>query len=364
MIVVTSPLKQSLSDIFKNQKILITGHTGFKGSWLALWLCELGATVTGFSLAPEYPNSHFELLKLKKHINHFEGDLRDSEALSQCIKETNPEYIFHLAAQAIVRRSYEDPKATFEINISGGINLLEAVKKTSSTKALVYITSDKVYHNQEWPWGYRENDQLGGHDPYSASKAAAEIVVSSYLNSFFMDRNNFGGATTRAGNVIGGGDWANDRIIPDCIRALKANTSIEIRNPTATRPWQHVLDPLHGYLRLAAALAKDPKKFGGSWNFGPEAGSNYTVHEVAERVIKHWGSGQIETSRNSGPFEHKLLQLSIEKATHELGWKPRWHPERSIKETVHWYRSLYEGANAENISRAQIHAFEVTKNAG
>ena len=348
----------SLRDFFQNQNVLVTGHTGFKGSWLALWLHQLGAKVTGFSLPPESDPSHFNLLNLKNVINHIEGDLRVQAAIEKCIQETKPSCVFHLAAQALVRRSYQDPRSTFSTNIMGGINLLEALKQSDTIKSLVYITSDKAYYNQEWAWGYRENDRLGGHDPYSASKAASELVFSSYSSSFFDDMQDFGAATARAGNVIGGGDWSPDRIIPDCIRALEKKTDILVRNPGATRPWQHVLDPLFGYLKLAKALAMEPLKFQGAWNFGPETGDALSVSEVTKRVIKYWGSGKFKVTKKPGPFEHQLLQLSIEKAKLNLGWKPRWNSERAIKETVHWYRSIANEKKAMDVSCSQICAFE------
>lgn len=354
-------LTESLNDFFYGQRVLITGHTGFKGSWLALWLHQLGAEVTGFALPPEPHRSHFDLLKIKNDINHIEGDLRDPLSIHHCIEEAQPSYVFHLAAQSLVRQSYENPKSTFDINIMGGVNLLEALRNNNTVKALVYITSDKSYLNQEWVWGYRENDRLGGHDPYSASKAASELVFSSYSSSFFDKRKGFGAATARAGNVIGGGDWSVDRIIPDCIRALENKSPIIIRNPNATRPWQHVLDPLHGYLKLAQALTKNPNYFGGPWNFGPELGTALTVAEVAERVIKYWGSGKYSVARDLGPFEHQLLQLSIDKAKLNLLWKPRWDSERAIKETVYWYRSIADGQKATDVSNSQIRAFQETR---
>lgn len=356
-------MKKTLRETFADERVLITGHTGFKGSWLALWLSEMGADVTGFALAPEYERSHFELLGLAGRIKHIEGDLRDADPILECVEDFKPTFVFHLAAQALVRRSYNDPKATFDTNVGGGVNVMEAIRNQEQLKALVYITSDKAYSNKEWTWGYRENDELGGHDPYSASKAAAEMVFSSYFHSYLKGRDHLGTATTRAGNVIGGGDWSDDRIIPDCIRALESDTPIIIRSPEATRPWQHVLDPLHGYLQLAAALSEDPRKFEGSWNFGPDVGAGLTVLEVTERVIQHWGSGSLEIAANAGPFEHRLLQLSIDKAKLELRWKPRWHSGRSIKETVQWYRDVTDGANAIDVSRAQIKAFEESHDA-
>ena len=261
-----------MGDIYADRRVLVTGHTGFKGSWLALWLHELGANVTGLSLPPNTKPSHFELIGLKELLLHIEGDIRDLKIVKRAFDAANPQIVFHLAAQPLVRDSCDNPKGTFDTNIGGTVNILEAIRQCPSVKAVVVITSDKCYENKEWVWGYRENDALGGHDPYSASKGATEIVCSAYHRSFF-DKNgcgpHLGFATARAGNVIGGGDWANDRIIPDCIRALSQGEPISIRNPNATRPWQHVLDPLSGYLLLAKRLLDDPDHFCGAWNFGP-----------------------------------------------------------------------------------------------
>lgn len=253
----------SIMKIFKGKRVFITGHTGFKGSWLAFLLCEIGADVMGFALPPATTMNHFNLLNLDKKIKHVVGDIRDASLLSATLNKFKPEFVFHLAAQALVRPSYSEPAATFSTNVIGSVNLLDAVRLCESVRSLVYITSDKCYENVEWIWGYRENDQLGGRDPYSASKAAAEIVFSSYVRSFFEQNTSLGAASARAGNVIGGGDWALDRIIPDCIRAIEVGDPIRLRNPAATRPWQHVLEPIAGYLLLAARLYDEPKLWGG-----------------------------------------------------------------------------------------------------
>jgi len=342
---------------FAGKNVLVTGHTGFKGSWLSLWLTEMGAEVTGYALAPEYDRSHFELLNIQDRIHHVEADIRDVDRLKAVFDESEPDFVFHLAAQALVRRSYDDPKTTFDTNLGGAVNLLEAVRRTKSIQALVFITSDKCYLNKEWTWGYRENDELGGHDPYSASKAAAEMAFMAYAHSYF----HIAGpavASTRAGNVIGGGDWATDRIIPDCVRALEANDPIVLRSPDATRPWQHVLDPLHGYLQLAVGLAKESVASGGSWNFGPELDKGRTVLDVAETAVQIWESGEIVIDRpNDAPFEHKLLQLSIDKAKLELGWHPRWNGGQAIDATISWYKRVLSGEKAIDVSREQINAF-------
>ena len=349
----------SFRDTFKGRRVLVTGHTGFKGSWLALWLSEMGAEVTGFSLAPEYDRSHFELLDLGRRIRHIEGDIRDYDALCRTFDEAKPEFVFHLAAQALVRRSYYNPLGTFSTNVLGAANVLEVIRERDDTRVLIFVTSDKSYQNKEWVWGYRENDALGGDDPYSASKAGAEMAFAAYQHSFFQSRKNFCGASVRAGNVIGGGDWAEDRIIPDCIRALEAGKPIVLRNPDATRPWQHVLDPLNGYLTLAVAMTKNPKKFNGAWNFGPEVAAGLTVRDLGERVAKYWGGGTVKVDvPKDAPFEHRLLQLNIDKTKLELGWGPKWHSERAIKESIDWYMDVIGGKSAWDVSCAQIKAFE------
>jgi len=266
---------------FKDRRVLITGDTGFKGSWLSHWLNMLGADVTGYALPPKNRGDLFNQLRLQRRIHHVNGDIRNSAGLRKVFLHFRPEIVFHLAAQSLVRVSYADPAGTIETNVAGSAHLLDAVRRQPSVRALIYITSDKCYLNKEWAWAYRENDELGGRDPYSASKAAAELIFASYSASYFADRKTLGAASVRAGNVIGGGDWAIDRIVPDCIRALQKNRAIELRHPSAVRPWQHVLDPLYGYLVLAARLHAHPKDFSGSWNFGPSIHSSRTVHEVA-----------------------------------------------------------------------------------
>jgi len=356
--VVRLPGKFGDMDMFealKGKRILVTGDTGFKGSWLVLWLLEIGAEVQGYSLPPDNDFTHFRTTGLECLIRHTDGDIRDLEAFYQVMADFQPEIVFHLAAQALVRKSYQEPKNTFDTNIGGSVNILEAVRLTPSVLALVFITSDKCYRNKEWVWGYRENDRLGGQDPYSASKAAAEMVFNAYFESFFLDREQFGAATTRAGNVIGGGDWAQDRIIPDCMRALEDNQEIVLRNPAATRPWQHVLEPLSGYLQLATCLVTKPSRYSGAWNFGPSTRSVRSVGELVQNVIELWGSGsmKIEEEENA-PHEANLLQLNTDKAQIEMGWHPHWDAERSIKETVSWYRRTHEGEQPTDVSRAQI----------
>lgn len=346
---------EDLKKHFSNKKVFITGHTGFKGSWLAFVLEEVGAIVMGFSLPPVHPINHFDLLGLDNNISHVIGDIRDAVKLRSVVDSFKPEFVFHLAAQALVRPSYDDPVTTFSTNIVGSVNVLEAVRNCPSVRSLVYITSDKCYENVEWVWGYRENDQLGGRDPYSASKAAAEIVFSSYARSFFESRSSLGAASTRAGNVIGGGDWALDRIVPDCVRSIEKQEPIELRNPEATRPWQHVLEPISGYLLLAARLYEDPKRWTGSWNFGPPADEVRTVKNVAEAMISHMGDGSIKISQlQTQAHEANLLQLNCDKAQQLLNWYPRWEVDQSLEVTALWYKALADGNSAEKITRDQI----------
>lgn len=348
----------NLKKSFAGKKVFITGHTGFKGSWLAFLLQEIGADVMGFALPPASEPSHFNLLQLDKKIHHVIGDIRDGTLLNDTLGTFQPDFVFHLAAQALVRPSYGDPAATFSTNVIGSVNLLEAVRKCPTVRSLVYITSDKCYENVEWIWGYREIDKLGGHDPYSASKAAAEIVFSSYDRSFFEKRLQLGAATARAGNVIGGGDWAVDRIIPDCIRSIHEGRPIILRNPESTRPWQHVLEPLSGYLLLAMKLYEEPKKWGGSWNFGPSTHEVRTVKNVAEVIVGHLGNGVIQIDGSlTRAHEAQLLQLNCDKAHQLLGWYPRWHVEETLEMTAEWYKAILNGEGAEKITRAQIQKF-------
>lgn len=347
-----------ITEFYKNKRILITGDTGFKGSWLALWLNSLGAKVYGYALPAEIENSHFNLLNLSNEIIHKDGNLLDFEKLNQTIQDIQPEIVFHLAAQALVRLSYDEPKLTFDTNVTGSVNVLEAIRNNNSVKSLIYVTSDKCYKNKEWIWGYRENDELGGHDPYSASKAAAEIVFSSYRDSFFSKNKNIGIASVRAGNVIGGGDWALDRIIPDCIRSIINEKEIEIRNPQATRPWQHVLEPLSGYMLLAQKLYENPTQFSGSWNFGPTIESIKTVKELTEITIGILGKGSISVGKTDNQkHEAGLLHLNCDKSNHQLAWNPVWNFEQTVKTTVEWYKNFINGENPKVLSLNNINQF-------
>lgn len=344
--------------VYSGKRVLVTGHTGFKGSWLCVALKELGADVLGYALPPEQENSHFSALGLHKLVHHVEGNILDLATLTGIVNEFQPEFVFHLAAQALVRVSYEQPKLTFDTNVAGSVNVLEAIRGCKAVRAAIYVTSDKCYLNREWEWGYRENDRLGGRDPYSASKAAAELVFSAYLESYFNQRLDFGAASVRAGNVIGGGDWAKDRIVPDCIRSLIRNEPILLRHPNSTRPWQHVLEPLSGYLLLAARLYAEPKRFTGAWNFGPDNSDIRTVRDLTERIIQEWRTGELEIGQSDPDFhEARLLHLNCDKAKQELAWRPRWDFNRTIRETTDWYRSITLRMPALEVSTRQFHAY-------
>jgi CDP-glucose 4,6-dehydratase len=333
-------------NIYRNKNILISGHTGFKGSWLALWLLQLGAKVTGYSLPPPTEPNHFNLLNLD--INSVIGDVRDVDKLKHLFKEQKPEIVFHLAAQAIVRQSYFDPVETFASNVMGTVNILEAAKACNSVRAIVIVTSDKCYENKEWFWGYREVDALGGYDPYSASKGCAEIVTSCWRNSFFnlKDYNKTHQtllATARAGNVIGGGDWAPDRLIPDIMRATSQSQKVIIRNPNATRPWQHVLEPLSGYLHVGQKLLDGQKEFAEAWNFGPAEEDDISVLDIVRLAKKTWPRAEYEIQQDENqPHEAGLLRLDCSKARTKLKWTPTWSGLETIKKTTLWYKTFYE----------------------
>lgn len=337
-------------ELYKDRKVLITGHTGFKGSWLACWLMQLGAQVTGYSLPAPTDPSNYDLCSLEKRITSIVGDVRDVDHLTAVVEEQKPEIIFHLAAQPLVRLSYEEPRETFETNIMGVVNLFEAVRRTSSTKALVNITSDKCYENREWAWGYRENDPMGGFDPYSSSKGCSELVTAAYTRSFFpvekLAEHGVAVGSVRAGNVIGGGDWALDRLIPDCMRSLVAGEPIGIRNPGAVRPWQHVLEPLSGYLWLGSLLMSGYGQYTGGWNFGPEITDTEPVGSIVDRIVHRWGEGSWELT-GEGQFRHEaaFLRLDCSKAWQKLGWAPIWSLKEALDQTIDWYRLYYDGGS-------------------
>jgi CDP-glucose 4,6-dehydratase len=336
-----------LEATFRGKVVWLSGHTGFKGSWLAHWLLDLGAEVHGFSLPPPTTPALFDQLGLAQRLHHQLADLRDAAAVRESIKRVRPDFVFHLAAQAIVRASFEQPVETYSTNLLGTIHVLEALRTLERPCAAILITSDKCYENQEWVYGYREEDPLGGYDPYSSSKASAEIAIASWRRSFFAD-HPVRIASARAGNVIGGGDWAKDRIVPDCIRALQLGQPIGVRNKMATRPWQHVLEPLSGYLWLAAVLMQpslrpyDGRLFTSAFNFGPSPEANRTVAELVTEVLKRWPGRWEDRGDPKTVHEAKLLSLAPDKAFHLLGWKAVWSFEKAIDTTVAWYRKAYD----------------------
>ena len=356
---------------YRNLNVLVTGHTGFKGSWLCEWLLLLGANVAGYSLAPPSQPALFEALGLGARMRDVRGDVRDPAGLALVIRESKPRLILHLAAQSLVRASYSDPVGTFDTNVLGTVNVLEAVRLAGQSCAVVIVTTDKCYENREWIHSYREEDPMGGYDPYSASKGCAEIVTASYRRSFFPSDSSVLVASARAGNVLGGGDWAQDRILPDCIRHLALGHSIPVRNKHATRPWQHVLEPLSGYLliggRLVAQLGLPPSEraqaqhamCAGAFNFGPSLDSNRSVADLVQEVLKHWPGRWDDQSSPTSPHEASLLNLATDKARHLLKWKPIWSFEETVCQTVSWYRTMHANpaGSAGDLTRSQIQAY-------
>ena len=355
------------SPFWQGKKVLITGHTGFKGSWLSLWLLQLGAQVAGLSLEPNTQPSLFEQLALNQQLKHHIGDIRDLELVKKVVSQFQPDIVFHLAAQPLVRLSYSEPVTTWQTNVIGTVNVLESLKTLDQLCVGVMITTDKCYDNKEWIYGYRENDPLGGHDPYSSSKAGAEIAIASWAKSFFS-QGNIKVVSARAGNVIGGGDWAIDRIVPDAMRALSVGKPIPVRNPYATRPWQHVLEPLGGYLTLAQKvyqqLVSQKVTIEGAFNFGPNLTSNRNVKELVEEILKHWQGSWLDYSEPNAVHEAKLLNLVIDKAFHFLHWKPRWDFAQTIEHTVTWYHqgnqlSPFDTQSYQNLTLGQIQAYQI-----
>nr|WP_202978896.1 CDP-glucose 4,6-dehydratase [Halomicronema hongdechloris] len=359
---------------WQGKRVLLTGHTGFKGAWLSLWLLHLGAKVTGLSLEPDTQPSLFSQLNLAADLDHHIGDIRDATLVKAIVERTKPDVVLHLAAQPLVRRSYLQPVETWNTNVMGTIHVLEALKQCTHPCAAVFITTDKCYENREWNYGYRENDPLGGHDPYSSSKAAAELAIASWRKSFYKTSSSFVAiASARAGNVIGGGDWAEDRIVPDAMRALGRNQPILVRNPFATRPWQHVLEPLGGYLilaeRLYKQLAVQPANnqlhnLMGAFNFGPHLSSNQSVKNLVESILMHWPGQWIDASGRDVVHEAKLLNLVTDKAFHQLNWTPAWNFSTTVQETVKWYResaqfNLTSYEEFRQLTLKQIQQYEI-----
>lgn len=329
--------------VYNGKRVLITGHTGFKGSWLCLWLLKLGANVAGFSLYLPSEPCNFKVIGLQEKITHYERDICKIEGLKKAFEYFRPQIVFHLAAQSLVRKSYDEPKLTFDTNLGGTVNVLECIRDCSSVQAAVIITSDKCYRNVEQEWGYRENDRLGGDDPYSASKACAELALRAYIKSCFNKKSSPKIATTRAGNVIGGGDWAQDRIVPDCVRAWSGGEKAIIRSPNAIRPWQHVLEPLSGYLWLGANLINKSEDIAGeAFNFGPDSKVIKSVHELVNLFLKFWGKGNLKYAPvKHGKKESTLLKLCCDKALHRLGWHSILSFEETVRLTAEWYKNFY-----------------------
>ena len=338
------------------KKVFLTGHTGFKGSWLSLWLSSMGAEVTGYSLTPHAQPNLFEVLSIESLMKKsIIADIRDLASLQKAMTETKPDIVIHMAAQSLVRYSFTNPVETYSTNVMGTVHLLESARHLDSVKSTLIVSTDKCYENKEWVWGYRENEAMGGYDPYSNSKGCAELVTSSYRQSYFSDINKNQIASARAGNVIGGGDWSEDRLIPDAIKAFESGKPLKIRNPLSTRPWQHVLEPLSGYLTLTQLLYESGAEFSSAWNFGPGDEDNRTVEEVIKLLITHWGdSARWEKDGFEQPHEANLLKLDCSKARSKLGWVPRWNLEIATKKTIDWQKSFLAKENMREISLLQI----------
>ena len=347
------------STLWQGKHVLLTGHTGFKGSWLSLWLQSMGAQVVGYALAPPTTPSLFDVAEVGKAMTSIIGDIRDLEKLRAVFTEHKPEIVIHMAAQPLVRYSYIEPVETYSTNVMGTVNLLEAVRSTPSVKAVVNITSDKCYENREWVWGYRETEAMGGYDPYSSSKGCAELVASAYRNSYFhpdkYQQHGVALASARAGNVIGGGDWAGDRLIPDILRAIVQNKPVHIRNPHAIRPWQHVLEPLAGYLQLAQKLYTEGAAYAEGWNFGPNDEDAKPVQWIVENLTAAWGEGASwKLDGGVHPHEAHYLKLDCSKAKIQLGWQPKWHLDTTLDAIVEWHRAHRDGKDMRTLSLRQI----------
>ena len=346
-------------NFWKNKKVFMTGHTGFKGSWASMWLKKLECDVFGFSLEPVTQPSLFNEAGLYKDVDTFFGDIRNYDMVYEKMKNYKPDIVIHMAAQPLVRESYKNPLDTYSTNVMGTANVLEACRKIDSIKAIVNVTTDKCYENKEWEWPYRENEPMGGHDPYSSSKGCSELLSKSYSRSFFIDNKKFL-ATARAGNVIGGGDWSDDRLIPDALKAFQEKQKVEIRNPLSTRPWQHVLEPISGYLFLAEKLFNHGNEYTGAWNFGPNESGIATVQDVIEKLCNKWGNdASWALDKDAQPHEAKNLMLDISKARIRLGWKPLWDLDKAIDEIIDWHKCWLDDSNQiKEMCIQQISSYE------
>lgn len=350
---------------WRGRRVFLTGHTGFKGSWLALWLADMGAQVTGYALQPPTSPSLFEIAGIADMIRSVTGDVRDAESLSAALRQAAPEVVLHLAAQPLVLESYRDPVGTYAANVMGTVHLLEAVRHCPGVKAVVNVTTDKCYDNKEWVWGYRESESMGGYDPYSSSKGCSELVTSAYRNSFFSpaayDKHGVAVATARAGNVFGGGDWAADRLVPDILRAFLAGNPASLRNPNSIRPWQHVLEPLGAYLLLAEKLFSEGAAYAEGWNFGPQEADARPVEWIARTMCEQWGkTAAYAIQPVEQPHEANYLKLDCSKAAARLGWRPHWDLRQGLLRTVDWAKAYRDGADMRQVSLGQIHDFEET----
>lgn len=353
-------LKGNVNPFFwKGKKVFITGHTGFKGSWLSLWLQNMGAVVKGYALEPNTQPNLFIEANVAQNMDSEIGDIRDLNHITKSIKAFNPEILIHMAAQPLVRLSYQEPVLTYATNVMGTVNVLEAARKCTRLKAIVSVTTDKCYENKEWAWGYRENEPMGGHDPYSSSKGCAELVTAAYRKSFFNQTNSAFLASARAGNVIGGGDWSDDRLIPDILKAFEKNEPVMVRNPMATRPWQHVLEPLSGYLILAQHLYEEGNDFAEGWNFGPKDEDCKSVSWILDKMVGKWGKGASwELDKNNNPHEAGYLKLDCSKAAMQLNWHPKWNLEYTLESIINWHQNYLSGKNSQEQCLLEIAKYQ------